>query len=469
MMRVMVNLAATPNTIEVLNPFNDSVVGLVPDHDAADVEQALEAAERGFRISRALPRYERARILERTAMFIEEEAEVYARLIACESGKVLRAARKEVRRCINTLKLSAEEAKRLGGEVIPFDSYPGSERRTGYYRREPIGVIVAITPFNDPLNLVAHKLGPAIASGNSVVLKLSELAPLSGIRLAELFRQAGLPADVITIITGKGSVVGPPLVSAPLVRLVSFTGGFKTAHAIKESMGLARITMDLGGNGSVIVLDDCDLERAALETTSGAFWAAGQNCIGVQRVFVQNGIFDRFVDRVKAHTQKLVVGDPLEETSDMGPMISLGAAKRADAWIKEAIAAGADLVVGGDRKGTLLQPTVLTNVPDTARLACDEAFAPVVCINSIGSLDEGIARTNASAYAIHAAIFTRNLDAALSAADELEAGGVMINDSTDYRLDAMPFGGVKAGSLGREGVRFAIEEMTQTKVICFNR
>ena len=468
-MRPMSTLAVTPTAMEVLNPFDGSVVGLVPDHDAADVEQALAAAERSFKISRALPRHERARILQRTATLVEEEAEVYARLIASESGKVLRAARKEVGRCINTLRLSAEEANRLAGEVIPFDSYPGSERRTGYFRRDPIGVIVAITPFNDPLNLVAHKLGPAIASGNSVVLKLSELAPLSGIRLVDLFRQAGLPRDIVPIITGKGSVVGPPLVSAPSVRLVSFTGGFETARAIKSSMGLARITMDLGGNGAVIVLDDCDLERAAAETTSGAFWASGQNCIGVQRVFVQSGVFDRFVERVKTQTKQLVVGDPLDEKSDMGPMISLRAAERAGAWIADAIAAGAKLVTGAYRKGTLLQPTVLTNVPDTARLVCDEAFAPVVCINPIGSLEEGIARANASAYGIHAAIFTGSLAAALSAADELEAGGVMINDSTDYRLDAMPFGGVKAGSLGREGVRFAIEEMTQTKVVCFNR
>lgn len=456
-------------TIEVRNPFDGSLVGVVAEDDVASARSAISTAERGFKVSRALSRHERAVVLERTAARVEAEADTFARLVAAESGKVLRAARKEVGRCVNTLRLSAEEAKRIGGEVIPFDSFPGSERRVGFYKREPIGVVVAITPFNDPLNLIAHKLGPVVAAGNAVVLKLSELAPLSGIRLAALFVEAGLPSEVITVVVGRGAIVGPPLVSNPSVRLVSFTGGFETARAIKNSMGLARITMDLGGNGAVVVLDDCDLDRAVARTASGAFWAAGQNCIGVQRVFVQHRIFERFAELVAAKARNLVVGNPLDESTDMGPMITVSAAERAEAWIKDAVEAGARLLTGGKRNGTLLQPTVLIDVPDTARLACEEAFAPIVCINRISTLEEGIARANATPYGIHAAIFTRDLDSALSAADELEAGGVMINDSTDYRLDAMPFGGVKAGSLGREGVRFAIEEMTQTKVICFNR
>jgi acyl-CoA reductase-like NAD-dependent aldehyde dehydrogenase len=458
-----------PKMIAVLSPFDGSVVGEVPDDNVDSVSRAISVAERGFKVSRALSRHERAAILERTAVLVEKQSESYARLIAAESGKVLRAARKEVRRCVNTLKLSAEESKRLAGEVIPFDSFPGSERRIGFYNREPIGIVVAITPFNDPLNLVAHKLGPVVAAGNSVVLKLSELAPLSGIRLVELFVEAGLPPDVITVVTGTGAVVGPALVSNSAVRLVSFTGGFETARAIKNSMGLARLTMDLGGNGAVIVLDDCDVERAATETTSGAFWAAGQNCIGVQRVFVQQGVFEQFTALVASKARSLVIGDPLDERSEMGPMISVAAAERAEGWIKDAIRAGARLLAGGTREGAILRPTVLINVPDSARLACEEAFAPVVCINRIDTLADGIARANSTSYGIHAAIFTSDLESALSAAEELEAGGVMINDSTDYRLDSMPFGGVKSGSLGREGIRFAIEEMTQTKVICFNR
>lgn len=468
-MLAMAHAPVSQNTIDVFNPYDGSLVGRVPDEDVAAVQNALFVAESGFKISRSMPRHARAAILDKTADLVEAETEDYARLIASECGKVLRAARKEVGRCVNTLRLSADEARRLGGEVVPFDSYPGSERRTGFFRREPIGVVVAITPFNDPLNLVAHKLGPAVASGNSVILKLSELAPLSGLRLVQLMRKAGLPEQVVTVITGRGSVVGAPLVSGAAVRLVSFTGGFETAHAIKNSMGLARISMDLGGNGAVIVLDDCDLDRAVAETTSGAFWASGQNCIGVQRVFVQRGIFNQFSEAVAAQARAMVVGNPLDEESDMGPMITLQAAERAEKWISDARANGADLLAGGKREGTLLQPTVLANVPDTSRLACDEAFAPIVCINPIDTLEEGITRANSTPYGIHAAIFTGSLDAALTAAEELDAGGVMINDSTDYRLDAMPFGGVKAGSLGREGVRFAIEEMTQTKVICFNR
>ena len=335
------HVAETSRTIEVLNPFDGSLVGCVPNDDAAAVRNALAAAESGFRISRSMPRHVRAAILDGTADLVEADVEDYARLIAAESGKVLKAARKEVSRCVNTLRLSADEARRLAGEVIPFDSYPGSEKRTGYYKREPIGVVVAITPFNDPLNLVAHKLGPAVASGNSVILKLSELAPLSGLRLVELFRQAGLPHQVITVITGLGAVVGAPLVSAPSVRLVSFTGGFETARAIKKSMGLARISMDLGGNGAVIVLADCNFERAVAETTSGAFWATGQNCIGVQRVFVQNSIFHEFADAVASEAKAIVMGDPLDERSEMGPMITLQAAERAEHCAPRVAAASA--------------------------------------------------------------------------------------------------------------------------------
>lgn len=463
------SVPATREMIDVRNPYDGALVGRVPNEDAAAVRRALLAAEDGFRLNRMMPRHARAHILEKTANLVEADAEAFARLIASESGKVLRAARKEVGRCVNTLRLSADEARRLSGEVLPFDSFPGSEHRTGFFRRDPIGVVVAITPFNDPLNLVAHKLGPAIASGNAVILKPSELAPMSALRLVEAFRTTGLPEGIITVLTGKGAVIGPPLVSADSVRLVSFTGGFETAHAIKRSMGLARISMDLGGNGAVIVLDDCDFDRAVTETVSGAFWAAGQNCISVQRVLVQREIFDRFAEAMAAKTRAMVVGDPLDETSDMGPMITLEAAERAEALINEACDRGATVLAGAKREGSLLWPTVLKDVPADCHLACEEAFAPIVCIDPIDTLADGIARANATGYGIHAAIFTGSLDAALTAADELEAGGVMINDSTDYRFDAMPFGGVKAGSLGREGVRFAVEEMTQTKVICFNR
>lgn len=462
-------LPTYPRQVDVLNPFNGSIVGNVPNDNEKSTRSALEAAIRGFEVSRRLPRHQRAEILERAASIIEAQKDEYARLITQESGKVLKASRKEVKRCINTLKISAEESKRLAGEVIPFDSYVGSEDRTGFFTREPIGVVVAITPFNDPLNLVAHKLGPVIAAGNSVVLKLSDLAPLSGLRLVNALLEAGLPRDIVTVVTGKGDVVGPLLVSSPCVRLVSFTGGFKTAHAIKREMGLARISMDLGGNGAVIVLNDCDVDDAVEATSSGAFWAAGQNCIGVQRVYVQNSVYASFLEALAHKANTLVVGDPLDEKTDVGPMITVAAAERAEEWIRQAVELGARIVAGGTRKGAILSPTVMADVPDTAVLACEEAFAPVVFVNRISTLEEGVAKANATPYGIHSAIFTGSLESALAAADLLEAGGVMINDSTDFRHDAMPFGGVKAGSLGREGVRFAIEEMTQPKVVCIKR
>ncbi|AGS24518.1 aldehyde dehydrogenase family protein [Rhizobium etli] len=454
--------------ITVHSPYDGSVLGTIEATDASEIGGLLARARRGAELSAKLPRHERARTLEGAAQIIESRREAFAETIAREAGKTIVQARKEVLRCVNTLKLSAEEAKRNAGEIVPFDAYVGSEQRQGWFTREPLGIITAITPYNDPLNLVAHKLGPAIAGGNAILLKPSNLTPFSSINLVEALVEAGLPREIITVVHGDREIV-TALVSAREVRMVSFTGGFATGEAISRKAGLKKLAMELGGNAPVVVMNDCDFDKAVEGCVSGAFWAAGQNCIGAQRVLVQADIYERFRDAFVAATNKLKAGDPLKEDTDVGPMISKEVAQRTEAAVNDAIAAGAKLLCGHKREGSLYHPTVLEGTPVTCRLWHEEVFAPVVMLAPFATLDEAIELANEPEYSLHAGIFTSNLNVALDAAGRIEAGGVMINDSSDYRFDAMPFGGSKYGSMGREGVRFAYEEMTQPKVVCINR
>lgn len=454
--------------IAVTNPFDGQMIGSVANSSPMEVEAALDMAAQGFLASRSLSSAERSAILMRTAAGIDTQSEAFARCIVMESGKTLRQAQKEVKRCVNTLTLSAEEAKRLTGETIAFDSFAGSEARQGYFQRDPLGLIVGITPFNDPLNLAAHKVGPAVASGNAILLKPAELAPLSSMMLAEAFSDAGLPPGIVNVVTGDAET-GRALVAAKKVRMVSFTGGTETARLIAREAGLKRLAMDLGGNAPVIIMPDCDFERAVEACVSGAFWAAGQNCIGTQRIIVVGEIYDRFVECFVKQTKALVLGDPMDICTDVGPMITDNAAQRTLEQVKAAVAKGAIIETGGTREGTLFTPTVLTKVSAKSCLRIEEAFSPVVLIDHVQTFDEAITEANSPESMIHAGIFTRDIETAFKAIDRLEASGVMVNDSSDYRFDAMPFGGYKYGNLGREGVRFAIQEMTQPKVICFNR
>ena len=460
----------TKETIPVTDPWDGTTVDTVPKGTPDHVEQAIAAATRAFRTWRFAPVMQRMEILRKVAEHVSANLEDYARLIAREGSKTIREARKEVRRCSNTLTLAAEEARRLYGQTIPFDSFPGGEHRHGYWFREPIGVIAAITPFNDPLNLVAHKLGPAIAGGNTVVLKPATVTPLSALKLAEAFVQAGLPPGVLNVVTGPGSEIGNALVTDQRVRMVSFTGGVEAGLAITRQAGLKKIGMELGSNSPVIVMADCDFDRAVADTVSGAFWAAGQNCIGVQRVFVQRPIFDRYLEAFVARTKAYKVGPKLEEDCDMGPVITEAEARRIEGWIAEAVAAGATVHCGGKRGGpvgTVVEPTVLTGVTPQMKVACQEVFGPVVALWPFDKLEEAVQLANSVDYGLHAAIFTKSLAAAHFAIKHLECGGVIVNDSTDYRLDQMPFGGIKNSGLGREGVAFALLEMTEPKVVCF--
>ncbi|NHV26662.1 aldehyde dehydrogenase family protein [Burkholderia sp. D-99] len=459
---------ATAGVADVRSPYDGAVVGTVRLSPVEAAPALVERSLAGASAAAALPRSRRAEILSRAAARVEACAENLARTIALEAGKPLRQARKEVERCVNTLRLSGEEAKRLVGETIPFDAYPGSEDRSGYYTLEPLGVILAITPFNDPLNLVAHKLGPAIATGNAAILKPSLLAPLSAQALVEILWEAGVPRDALQIVHGSAEIASA-LVRDRRIRMVTFTGGPATGEAITRDAGLKKIAMDLGGNAPVIVMADCDLKDAAESCVSGAFWAAGQNCIGTQRIFVAEAAYEPFVRYFVELTRKMVVGDPLDDATDMGPMIGEEQAMRIERWIDEAVAGGATVLTGHRRRGALVEPTVLVDVPCDARVWTDEVFAPVVTITKFTDLQQALDAANASESMLHAGVFTSRLENALGAAERLQAGGVMINDSSDYRFDGMPFGGFKYGSLGREGVRFAMTEMTQPKVVCFRR
>ncbi|WP_448140211.1 aldehyde dehydrogenase family protein [Sphingopyxis fribergensis] len=459
---------AADDAMPVINPWSGEALGAVACADASHVERAVASATRGAEAMRTLSTGERSRILHSAAAALEADDERFAAAITTETGKPIRGARREVARAVNTLRLSAEEAVRLAGETIAFDSFPGGEARAGHFVYEPVGVIAAITPFNDPLNLACHKLGPAFAAGNAVVLKPAEQAPLVAIMLARLLLAAGLPEEALCLLTGRGSDFGDALTGHADVAMVSFTGGVRVGESICRAAGIKRLAMELGGNGPVIVMDDADVETAAAACASGAFGAAGQNCIGVQRIYVQDAVYDAFQGALVVATERLRVGDPMDPETDVGPMVGSGAAERMIASIVEAVGRGASLLAGGERAGTLVRPTVLANVPRDARVACREAFGPVVSLFRFTDLDEAIDAANRTDYAIHAAVFTESLRTARHAARRLRAAGVMVNDSTDYRLDAMPFGGAGRGNMGREGVRFAAREMSQTKVICFH-
>ena len=453
--------------IPVKDPFDNSIIDQVPKADKDDVLKAIEAAEHGFKISRKLTVYERAQVLYKTAEIIKERLEEFAVIIAREGSKTINEARKEAMRCTNTLIVSAEESKRILGETIPFDSFPGGENRKGYYYRFPIGIVLAITPFNDPLNLVAHKIGPAFAAGNSVVLKPATVTPLSAIKLVEVMIEAGMPPEIMQVITGYGHELSDTLIKDERIRMISFTGGVEAGKQIAAIAGIKKIGMELGSNSPVIVWEDADIDWAVETCVSGAFWAAGQNCIGVQRLYIHSKIYDEFKNKFVDLTRKYKIGNKLEEDTNMGPMITEGEARRVENWVNEAKNLGATVLCGGGRKGSLMEPTVLENVPEKATIHYEEVFGPTVNLYPVDDLDETIAKANSLPYGLLAAVFTKDVNTAFKAAYELECGGVMVNDSTDYRLDSMPFGGIKYSGLGREGLKFALQEMTEPKVISF--
>jgi glyceraldehyde-3-phosphate dehydrogenase (NADP+) len=454
---------------EIRDPGRGDVVDTVPLASVDDMRAALDAAEAAKTVAKKMPVHERMTVLHGAAEIIQDQFEDYATTIAREGIKTIREARKEVGRCIHTLRLSAEAARHVCGETIKFDQYPGGERRLGYYVLEPAGIVAALTPFNDPLNLVAHKVGPGLAAGNAVIVKPDSKTPLSALKLARAIHDAGMPAGILQCITGPGSVIGDLLITDPRVRVVSFTGGLAAGKIIASRAGLKKVGMELGSNSPVIIMADADIESAVELTVSGSFWAAGQNCLHAQRILIQDGVYEDVRARLVAATEAYNVGDKLDEATDMGPLINESAAMNVERMVDEAVEAGATVLTGGSRSGTFYEPTLLENLPDGVDLSCEEVYGPVSVLYRFKTLDEAIARSNDVDYGLQAAIFTTDIETALRASEELECGGVMINESTDYRMDGMPFGGVKGTGLGREGIKFAIHEMTEPKVVCYTR
>ncbi len=428
---------------------------------------ALDLAKIGEVIGEKMPATQRIVILKKAVTIMEREFDVLSNLIATEGIKTIVQARKEVTRAIITMQLSAEEAGRITGATIPFNAVVGSEDRVGYETKFPIGIVVAITPFNDPLNLVCHKLGPAIAAGNPVILKPSDYTPLVAIKFGEILFEAGLPKEMLSIITGSPETFGDSLISDERIRLISFTGGLEAAKVIQRKAGLKKIVMELGSNSPVIVLSDADLEEAVQSCVSGAFYASGQNCVGVKRIFVEADIYDSFLNNFTQLTTTLKIGSPLSEDIDIGPIISKESIHQIDKFINESIAHGAKIISGGKTIGNCYTPTILEAECNNDITNCKEVFGPVVTLSKVKNLDQAIASCNKSPFGLHTAIFTNNINNAHTAINELDCAGVMINDSTDYRIDAMPFGGVKSSGIGREGVKSAIEAMSETKIVCF--
>ena len=452
---------------QVFNPFEGKVVEEICQATTKDIDDAIGAADEAFRLTRNLTAYERSAALHHVAEALQQRKEEFAQLITLETGKPISFSRAEVDRAIFTLTTSSEEAKRIEGTILPMDVAPQAPVRTALVRRFPLGVIGAITPFNFPLNLVAHKVGPALAAGNTVVLKPSSNAPETSLRLAHMFEETDLPKGALNVVPCMASEI-EQLVTDKRVKLLSFTGSPSVGWGIKVRAGKKKVVLELGGNAGVIVGSDADLEYALKRVLQGAFGNAGQSCIAIQRVYVHEHIADLFTEQFVKLARSLAVGDPANERTVVGPMIDEQAARKIESWINEATQAGARILCGGTRKGALLEPTVLADVDPELKVSCQEAFAPIVTIDRFTDFKDAVERVNASAFGLQAGVFTNNASDIFYAYRELEVGGVIINDASTYRMDHMPYGGVKDSGLGREGVRYAIEEMTEVKVLALN-
>ena len=454
-------------TVPVINPFDGSQIGTVPRGDGADVEAAITSAVRGAAVMANLTGYQRFAILRKAADLIEERREDLARTITMEEGKTIAEARTEVSRAVQTISLSGEEAKRLHGETVPLDGAPGQTWHLAFTLRVPCGVVAAIAPFNFPLNLVCHKVGPALAGGNSVIIKPASDTPLSALKLTEILLEAGLPEEAVQCVTGPGGEIGDALCSDRRVRKITFTGSRDVGEHICRVAGLKKVTMELGSNSPMIIMPDADVEKVAKATVVNGYSNAGQVCISTQRVLVDGNIYGDFLDALKPHVAGIKTGNPLEEDVMMGPMVREDDAVRVGEWIKEALGTGARLLVGGERSGAMYAPTVIADVNPEMRISCDELFGPAVAVTRFSEIDEAIALANDSIYGLSAGIFTQNLDWAIRFAREVHSGNLMINAGPQFRADLMPYGGLKDSGMGKEGPKYAVEEMTELKMVAF--
>ena len=435
-------------------PYSGEKLAEVAQASKADIEKAIEVAYAKRKIMEKMPAHERSAILANLVDLLQKNREECAEIIAMEAAKPYRTALAEVDRTIMTFTFAAEEARRIKGEMVPMDGAPGGENRIAFTLRKPVGVIAAITPFNFPMNLVAHKLGPAIASGNTIVLKPASQTPLSSLYLATLLQQAGLPDGALNVVTGSGSIVGEFLVKDERINAITFTGSPEVGKAIREQAGLKKVTLELGSNSALIIDQDIKIANIIDRVVTGAFSYAGQVCISIQRIYVHEQVYDEFMNLFVEATKKLKLGDPLDTETDVSSLISQREVERTQSWIQEAIENGGKIISGGSLlKNNMVEPTILTNVSNKERVSCQEAFAPLVVVTPFSTLSEAISAVNDSVYGLQAGVYTKDISQALYAAEELEVGGVMINDIPTYRVDQMPYGGVKQSGVGREGIK----------------
>jgi acyl-CoA reductase-like NAD-dependent aldehyde dehydrogenase len=451
---------------EVKSPYDGSVVGRVAQGDEALVERAIEAAHEAF-LTTDFPQHARAKVLDRAAELVAERVEDLAATIAAEAGKPIKTATVEAERCVSTLEFSSVEARKLTGGTVPMDAAPAGAGKLGVMLRVPYGVVGAISPFNFPLNLVAHKLGPAIAAGNAVVLKPAGQTPISALKLAEILVEAGLPENWLSVIPGPGSKVGNKIVEHPLTRAITFTGSAPVGWDIRSKVPHKKVNLELGSNAPLIVAEDGDWETAADKAQIHAFSHAGQSCISIQRILVHESIADQFTQRLVSNVEKLTVGDPLDGSTDVGPLITPDDRDRVKAWVDEAVSSGAELLVGGELvdEGRCLAPTLLKAPPKEAKVWCEEIFGPVATIDTFSVFEEALAMANDSKFGLQAGVFTRNIGKGLEAGRTLEFGGVLINEVPTFRTDQQPYGGVKDSGNTREGPAYAVYELTEERFV----
>ncbi len=450
--------------MDVINPYDGSIVKTVAESSESDVRAAIGRAFAVADKMASMTANARAAILNKSAAIIEQDAANIAKTMALESGKPMKYARGEVARCVETFTFAADAARNLHGETIPLDAAKTGSGKIGYTVRVPVGVIAAITPFNFPLNLVAHKVAPAVAAGCPLVLKPNPATPLTSLHLADILREAGLPDGAFSVVIG-GADVGDWLVSDPRIAKITYTGSVPVARAISKNVGLRRVTFELGGNAATVIDANANLDAAISKTVSGGFSYSGQVCISVQRIYVERSRYAEFRDKYVAEANKLVMGNPLDDQTDLGPMLNDGACQRIDSWISEAVAGGASVIAGGQREGRMYQATVIEGAQPNMKVMHEEVFGPVVCLIPFDDFEQALDAVNDSPFGLQAGVYTRDLNHALLATQKLNVGGVMINDVPTFRVDQMPYGGMKESGIGREGPRFAIEDMTTLKMV----
>lgn len=447
------------------SPYTGEVLAHIAQATIEDAKKAIEGAHAAFQAFKDRPAYERAQILANAVHLLEQRKEEAARIIASEAAKPIKAARMEIVRTIQTYQFAAEEAKRIYGERIPMDAAVGGENRIGFTMRVPMGVVSAITPFNFPFNLVAHKVGPAIAAGNTIVLKPAEKTPLSALFLAELFQEAGLPDGVLQIIPGLGPELGPVLNTHPYVKNITFTGSPRVGKEIRKLAEFRKVTLELGSNSALIVDEGIDADAIMDRVVEGAFSYNGQVCISIQRIYVHRSLYETFLKKLVARTKQLVIGSPFDENTDVTAVINKDSLERLASWIAEAVQMGAKVECGGEVQGPVMTPAVLTAVPHQAKVIQEEVFGPIVSVMPFESMEDAIRLVNDSRYGLNAGVYTRDIHRAFVCVHEIETGGVLINDIPTYRLDHMPYGGIKDSGTGREGVKFAVTEMMEEKFV----